>query len=284
MNNIKKNTNNKGNKKELLRCNAFDGAPGGDAGSISYQPGAWGATASSPLVSQNPDNFYGRFADKNKADDKSIDQNDSTRKETPPDSGSLDRDVDAIYSKKETPTPDDVVTGFKYELGHMIKKDRLKAKQLVLQNLQKDPKFYTDLHMLNIDDDTMMDNIRELLRPVNESGPIKRSSDPEQTNPIKCAVCGKRIDFDKDEVYKNKRGSSYVCKNHTGENPMTEIKQHPNDAPQKTKVDVNENETKKIFKEMANDRDHKYVVNSGIVDVMKEMWEAKKQRNAWKNQ
>lgn len=58
---------------------------------------------------------------------------------------------------------------------------------------------------------------------------------------------------------------------------------HPNDAPARSKVTANVDETKKIFSELAGGRDKKYVVNSGIVDVMKQMWEAKKARSNWKN-
>ena len=53
---------------------------------------------------------------------------------------------------------------------------------------------------------------------------------------------------------------------------------HPNDSPARLKINGNVEETKKIFAEMAQSRDKKYVVNSGISDVMKQMWEQKKNR------
>lgn len=53
---------------------------------------------------------------------------------------------------------------------------------------------------------------------------------------------------------------------------------HPNDAPERIKVTANLEETKKIFLELATGRDKKYVVNSGISEVMKQMWEQKKKR------
>lgn len=65
-------------------------------------------------------------------------------------------------------------------------------------------------------------------------------------------------------------------------NNVTENR-HPNDAAARSKVTSNVDETKKIFSDLAQGRDTKYVVNSGIVDVMKQMWEAKKTRNNWKN-
>lgn len=58
---------------------------------------------------------------------------------------------------------------------------------------------------------------------------------------------------------------------------------HPNDAPARTKITNNVDETRKIFSELADGRDKKYVVNSGISDVMKQMWDAKQKRNSWKS-
>ena len=59
-------------------------------------------------------------------------------------------------------------------------------------------------------------------------------------------------------------------------------KKHPNDAPAKTKISTNLEETKKILADLSKGKDQKYVVNKGIADVMKEMWEKKKARNLWK--
>ena len=64
---------------------------------------------------------------------------------------------------------------------------------------------------------------------------------------------------------------------------MTEQKQHPNDRPKTTKVTSNIDETKKIFTELLKEKDSKYVVNSGISEVMKEMWQNKQNRSAWKS-
>lgn len=58
---------------------------------------------------------------------------------------------------------------------------------------------------------------------------------------------------------------------------------HPNDLPAKPKITNKPDETKKIFSELATKRDKKYVVNSGISDVMKQMWQDKKNRNSWKS-
>lgn len=197
-------------QKHSIKENEFFPAAGG-VGSINSQPGY--GTFSSPEVSQNSANFA--HSDNNKA----LGQNSNTRKDGP-DTGSMAKDLNAIYAKKDTPSPDEVAAGIKYELGQQISKDKQKAKQLVVQNLKKDPHFYSKLKMLNIDDESMTQNMSE----------------------------GK----------------------------------HPNDGPERSKVTANVSETKKIFEDMANQKDNRYVVNSQIVDVMKQMWDEKRQRSAWK--
>ena len=197
-------------KNKKLNENGFEGAPSGN-GMLNY--GQSYGTYSSPDVSQTPDAFTS--SNQNKA----VNQMGNTVKDAPK-SGSSERDLSAIYAKKDTPTPDEVICGIKYELGQQIKKDKHKAKEEVLKNLRKDPHFYGGLKMLNIDDKTMTNNMNE-----------------------------------------NK---------------------HPNDSPAKIKINSNSIETNKIFTEMAVAKDSKFVVNSHLVDVMKEMWEAKKNRRMWK--
>jgi len=198
--------------KSSIQENEFSPAPGG-LGSVVSQPGI--GTFASPEVSQNSANFA--HSDNNK----SVGSHSNTRKENP-DSGSMANDFQAIFCKKDTPSPDEIVAGINYELGQQIKKDKQVAKQAVLTNLKKDPHFYSKLKMLNIDDESMVNN-------------------------------------------------------------MSETKQHPNDNPLREKVEANVEETKKIFEELAAEKDQKYVVNSGISAVMKEMWAQKRARNAWKN-
>ena len=67
----------------------------------------------------------------------------------------LDKQVDKIFTKKITPTPDDILSALQWEMTQMVKKDKYIAKQIVLRNLKTDPKYYTRLNMLNIDDDKM---------------------------------------------------------------------------------------------------------------------------------
>jgi hypothetical protein len=201
--------------KPPVKENAFDAAPGGTNGTVSYQ--APYGTPAGPNQTQDPDHF--ESSNKNKARNQSL-GNRSNNAQRVPQPGDMAKDVNAIYAKRDTPTPDEIVSGIKFEMGQQTKKDKNMAKQTVLTNLKKDPHFYRDLKMLNISDKDMVDN-------------------------------------------------------------MTESR-HPNDAPAKPAVKPNIEETKKIFAEMAKGHEKKYVVNSQICDVMKEMWEAKKQRSSWK--
>lgn len=66
------------------------------------------------------------------------------------DPAKFEKDVEEIKTKV---TPDEVITGIQYELKKMVYKRKDLAKILVVSNLKKDPKYYSKLHMLNIDDD-----------------------------------------------------------------------------------------------------------------------------------
>jgi hypothetical protein len=198
--------------KPQVKENEFSPAGGGATGTLNYQ--APYGTHSSPEVSQNPAQFDS--SNRNKA----VGNTGNTRKNGP-DRDSMKADINALYAgKKETPTPDEIITGIKFEMSQQIKQDKAMAKEAVLKNLKKDPKFYSGLKMMNITDDDMVKNMQEA--------------------------------------------------------------RHPNDAPARTKVTPNIEVTKQIFAEMSKGKDQKYVVNSGISDVMKQMWEAKKQRSSWK--
>lgn len=66
-----------------------------------------------------------------------------------------DKDVDKIFKKKQTPSPDEIMSSLQYELGNMVKKDKTIAKRMVLKNLKDNPHYYSQLNMLNIDDKKM---------------------------------------------------------------------------------------------------------------------------------
>ena len=136
-----------------IQENSNDMAIAGNTGAVSYGTG-WG-THSSPTVSQNSANFA--HSDQNKAtNQKSIGRNSNTATSTPASASAYDSAIDQLYSKPVTPSPDEVLTGLKYELQNMIKKDKSRAKELVLNNLIQDPHFYGGLKMLGINDDDMM--------------------------------------------------------------------------------------------------------------------------------
>lgn len=69
----------------------------------------------------------------------------------------FDNDVNQLFDKDKgvTPSPDDIMSALQYELSQMVKKDKAIAKKTVLDNLKKDPQYYSRLHMLNIDDKEM---------------------------------------------------------------------------------------------------------------------------------
>lgn len=191
-----------------IRENEFAPSVGGSNGTVNYGTGYGTPNYSS----QAPDHF--ESSNNNKA----VNQSSNVAKNSQ-DSGSMKNSVDAIYAdpqKARAITPDKVVCGLKYVLGHQIHKDKREAKKEVIKQLMEDPDYYNGLKMLNISDKDMVNN-------------------------------------------------------------MTENK-HPNDAPARMKITSNVDETKKIFAEMMNSHDTKYVVNSQICDVMKQMWEQKKSR------
>lgn len=120
-------------------------------------------TISSPDISQNPSKFkYPQTAAS--ASDISTpppDDYDNTQVKSKED---FDSDVDAI---KNVVTPDEILVGMQYELKKMVFKRKDVAKQIVVSNLKKDPKFYSRLKMMQVDEngvrkEAIYDIIREL--------------------------------------------------------------------------------------------------------------------------
>ena len=199
--------------KRIIRENSFEGAPGGDSGTLNYQTGY--GTPSGGNTTQNSshfsssekttDHFHPNTAsgsavpnmpdrpDKDgqgntiktgypdgKIVDTSSDDNtkdgegiagqkmgnkimspaaatDKAQSEKPlnPDQ-KFDPQVDQLFKgKKQTPSPDEIMSALQYELSQMVKKDKAIAKQTVLKNLKTDPHYYSRLNMLNIDDKKM---------------------------------------------------------------------------------------------------------------------------------
>ena len=262
-------------KNYPIKENSFDAGAGGGAGAIGYA--APYGTPGGPDNSQNPSSFDSNNTNKQRGNNGALT---SALSET----GSMERDLDTLYAKRQTPTPDEVIAGIKYEMGQQTKKDKGEAKQIVLQNLKKDPKFYSGLKMLGITDADMVNNMSENTHPntgidtqvYNKLQELKtfklgdyiglRIMREQLNNSLIRLANAKQIYFD---------GTTATAKS------LNESR-HPNDAPEKLKVKPNIEETKKIFADMAKGHDQKYVVNSQICDVMKEMWAAKNQRSEWR--
>jgi hypothetical protein len=156
-------------EKKSTKENTYDMGIAGNTGAIATTAG-WG-TFASPNVSQNSANFV---SGKNQADitatntdalnNKMIGAKSNTLAGAPASPSALDATVNQIYSKEITPSVDEVMTGLKYEMQNMIKKDKARAKDVVLANLKQDPHYYGKLGMWNISDKNMMN-----VQPANQS-------------------------------------------------------------------------------------------------------------------
>lgn len=185
--------------KQLVNENEFSPAPGG-SGAINYQTPL--NTHVSPNVIQEPDKFN-TLSDKNKTP---IDTHSNTTKGVPEQPIDKQRAINQIYSKKKVPTADQVKAGLDFELHNMIKPDKNKAKEIVLQNLKQDADYYGKLHQLNIDDEEMVSSIgnKESDMPINE---VLKKANPEETKKIFDDLMGK-----KDTKYVVNQGISDIMK------------------------------------------------------------------------
>lgn len=180
-----------------IKENEFAPAPGGTNGTVNYQTGY--GTFSSPDVQQDPAHFA--------QDSKHVGSHGNTRKDNLAKAANQQTDINAIYAKKDTPTPDEVVAGIKYELGQQIKKDKASAKQAVLDNLKKDPHYYSKLKMLNIDDESMIQNMNEAKHPNDAPAKVKVTPNVEATKQIFAEMAK-----GKDQKYVVNQGISDVMK------------------------------------------------------------------------
>jgi hypothetical protein len=182
-------------KKPIVKENSFDGAPAGSAGTVNYSTG-WG-THASPANTQYPDRFD--TTHRNTADvqtggpagGKSVDTN-------MPQQDKLNQDVEQLFQKRDTPSPDEVASGLQYELGRMITKDKARAKEIVIANMKRDPHYYSNLHMLNIDDKKMKvdelahnankKEITKIFQEMADARPKKYETKPEIASVIRDMV------------------------------------------------------------------------------------------------
>lgn len=101
-------------------------------------------TFSSPNVSQSPSSFYQDGPNKVSSynNDKAV-------------------GVDAADIKllKGRVTPDEILCGMEYELKRMVDRNKGRAKEIVVVNLKKDPKYYSSLGMLIHGDERINESI-----------------------------------------------------------------------------------------------------------------------------
>ena len=175
-------------RKTKLSENSFEAAPGGRSGTMKYQTPygtpQGGNTVQDPRHFASSDKTTNHFEPNTSKGsgavptmptrpdvvDKSVNKSvDTLDKTTSPDAAAekqksekpldptkeFDPQVDQVFQKKDTPSPDEVMSALQYELTNMVTKDKTIAKQTVLANLKQDPHHYSTLQNLNIDDDKM---------------------------------------------------------------------------------------------------------------------------------
>ena len=169
-----------------IKENSFEGGAAGSAGTVNYATG-WG-TYASPANTQYPDRFA-TDGKKNTADQQTGGPagGKSVASDMPQQS-KLSGAVNKIFQKKDTPSPDEIASGLQFELGRMIQKDKGRAKEIVLNNMKRDPHYYSNLHMLNIDDKQMKvdearnikkTELKNIFREMAEERPKKYEVKPE---------------------------------------------------------------------------------------------------------
>jgi hypothetical protein len=158
----------------------MQGLPYNQGGSVS---GASDLSAfTSPDVSQDP-NHFGTLIDKSKI---TAGSKDSMEKIAPfgPYTGQPPEDfVKDVNQIKYKVTPDEIITGIDYEMKKLVLKDKQVAKQNVVANLKKDPKYYSKLHMLDITDEPEQPDYRtpqekaisEIMKDLHEKKKQRRN-------------------------------------------------------------------------------------------------------------
>jgi hypothetical protein len=144
----------------------MQGLPYGQGGAVTGASSL--DTFSSSDVSQDP-NHFGTLTDKSNI---TTDAKDSMGKISPfgPYTGQAPQDfVKDVNDIKYKVTPDEVITGIDYEMKKMVLKDKQVAKQNVVNNLKKDPQYYSKLHMLSITDDEPKEQSDDYRTPQEKS-------------------------------------------------------------------------------------------------------------------
>ena len=118
--------------------------------SISGQSG----TYASPDVTQNPGSFPADSSNFNIVPP--VDQDIKSKI----DPEQYKKDVEDVKTKV---TPDDIIQGMQYELKKQIYKNKMVAKETVVQNLKENPRYYRDLGMLGMTPDMMNESTEPLM-------------------------------------------------------------------------------------------------------------------------
>jgi hypothetical protein len=118
--------------------------------SISGQSG----TYASPDVTQNPGSFPADSSNVNVVPP--VDQDIKSKI----DPEQYKKDVEDVKTKV---TPDDIIQGMQYELKKQIYKNKMVAKETVVQNLKENPRYYRDLGMMGMTPDMMNESTEPLL-------------------------------------------------------------------------------------------------------------------------
>lgn len=127
--------------------------PAGGQPSISGQSG----TYASPDVTQNPGSFPADSSNVNVVPP--VDQDIKSKI----DPEQYQKDVEDVKTKV---TPDDIIQGMQYELKKQIYKNKMVAKETVVQNLKENPRYYRDLGMMGMTPDMMNENQKEKIGDI----------------------------------------------------------------------------------------------------------------------
>ena len=144
---------------------------GGGIGSSGY------GTYSSPDASQNPNSFKYTPSIAGSASDITLKTPDDYDGKSTYDPEQYEKDVDVI---KDKVTPDEIMAGLQYELKKQVFKRKDVCKELVVRNLKNDPKYYSKLHMLNIDDNDNIPVSPSFTAPQSVSQPYNLKATPQE--------------------------------------------------------------------------------------------------------
>jgi len=139
----------------------MQGLPYGQGGAIAgaVEPGVLD-TFGSPDVVQDPSK-YGSLLNKANLTAK---QTQATISPLSPYTGENPWDyVKDVEQIKYKVTPDEIIMGIDYEMKKLVLKDKQVAKQKVVNNLKKDPKYYSKLHMLGVYPDEKDEALMEIM-------------------------------------------------------------------------------------------------------------------------